>query len=60
MQENRQTNVYDIKVQVQQKLYQDYALAAETYVRKPTMCNWEKKEKAFETYNALIQHNSNI
>lgn len=45
----------DNRVQQQQKLYHEYALAAEAYVRMPTMNNWEKKEKAFETYNALIR-----
>jgi hypothetical protein len=42
------------KVEKQQKLYLAYALAAEAYVKKPTIYNWEKKEKAFESYNALI------
>jgi hypothetical protein len=40
---------------VQQQKYLEYALAAEKYVKKPTIYNWEKKEKAFETYNALIK-----
>lgn len=42
------------KIEVQQKLYLAYAHAAERYVRKPTIYNWERKEKAFETYNATI------
>lgn len=45
----------DRKVQQQQKLYHQYALAAEAYVKMPTIYNWEKKEEAFETYNASIQ-----
>lgn len=44
----------------QQKLYLEYALAAEAYVKKPTIYNWEKKEKAFETYNALIVKKGNL
>jgi hypothetical protein len=43
------------RIEVQQKLYQVYAYAAEAYVKKPTISNWEKKEKAFEDYNALIR-----
>ncbi len=43
------------RIEVQQKLYQAYAYAAEAYVKKPTISNWEKKEKAFENYNALIR-----
>jgi len=38
----------------QQKLYLDYAHAAEAYNKMPTLENWEKKELAFENYNALI------
>lgn len=41
---------------VQDKLYRDYANAVEAYVKEPTVNNWEKKEKAFETYNALIEN----
>tara|TARA_R110002110_G_scaffold195770_1_gene405428 strand:- start:30555 stop:30731 length:177 start_codon:yes stop_codon:yes gene_type:complete len=36
------------------KLYRNYADAVDSYVKQPTVNNWEKKEKAFETYNALI------
>lgn len=43
------------RVQQQQELYHKYALAAEAYGKKPTTLNWVKKEKAFETYNALIK-----
>lgn len=43
------------RIEIQQKLYQEYAYAAEAYVKKPTISNWEKKEKAFENYNALIR-----
>jgi len=50
--QNEQGNIQ--KIEVQQKLYLAYAQAAERYVRKPTIYNWEKKEKAFETYNATI------
>lgn len=42
-------------IEIQQKLYHAYVLAAEAYVKKPTIYNWEKKEKAFESYNALIK-----
>ncbi|MBS0289471.1 MAG: hypothetical protein JSS07_05495 [Proteobacteria bacterium] len=42
------------RIEAQQKLYRAYAYAAEAYVKKPTISNWEKKEKAFEDYNALI------
>ncbi len=45
----------EVKVVQQQKLYHEYALAAEAYVKKPTIYNWEEKEKAFENYNALIK-----
>ncbi|MBI2790507.1 MAG: hypothetical protein HYX61_01000 [Gammaproteobacteria bacterium] len=48
------------KIEVQQKCYRDYAFAAEKYVRMPTLDNWEKKEKAFETYNALIRFRREI
>jgi len=41
----------DSRIVAQQKLYHLYAQAAETYVRKPTLCNWEKKEEAFEVYS---------
>lgn len=43
------------RIEVQQKLYHAYATAAEAYVKKPTINNWERKEKAFENYNALIK-----
>jgi len=46
-------------VEMQQKLYLDYALAAEKYGKKPTLNNWEKKEKAFENYNALFNKEVN-
>ncbi len=46
------------RIEVQQKLYQAYAYAAEAYVKKPTINNWERKEKAFENYNALIRFKS--
>lgn len=46
----------EVRIQRQQRLYHKYALAAEAYVKKPTIYNWEKKEKAFETYNALIKN----
>jgi hypothetical protein len=48
------------KIEVQQRSYQAYAYAAEKYVKMPTLDNWEKKEKAFETYNALIRFNREI
>lgn len=47
------------RIAVQQKLYQAYAYAAEAYVKKPTISNWEKKEEAFENYNALIRFKRN-
>lgn len=53
MQQNQMRQARDI--QAQQTLYHVYALAAEAYVRMPTLDNWEKKEKAFENYNALIR-----
>lgn len=37
-------------------LYRKYAEAVESYVKQPTINNWERKEKAFETYNALIEN----
>lgn len=55
MQQAELSDRCDMRVQKQQRLYHEYALAAEAYVKKPTMNNWEKKEKAFETYNALIR-----
>lgn len=51
----RMSNPMEGYIVVQQQKYLEYALAAERYVKKPTMNNWEKKEKAFETYNALIK-----
>lgn len=45
---------FEVRLQKQQDLYREYALAAEAYVRMPTLDNWEEKEKAFESYNALI------
>ena len=39
--------------------YLEYAQAAKAYGLKPTIDNWEKKEKAFETYNALIDPKRN-
>lgn len=42
------------EIEHQQRLYHEYAQAASVYLRKPTVNNWEKKEKALETYNALI------
>lgn len=47
-----QVEAHDIYIQL--KLYRDYAKAADNYNKKQTIENWEKKEKAFETYNALI------
>jgi hypothetical protein len=49
MQINEQT------IQTQQASYLAYAYAAEAYGKMPTSDNWEKKEKAFEIYNALIR-----
>lgn len=43
------------RVEAQQKLYLAYAQAAESYGKKPTIFNWEKKEKAFELYNAFLK-----
>lgn len=37
-------------------LYRKYADAMDCYVKQPTIINWEKKEKAFETFNALIEN----
>lgn len=54
MQQTEQSNCH---IETQQKLYLAYAYAAEAYVKKQTINNWERKEKAFETYNALIQGN---
>ncbi|MFI4937455.1 MAG: hypothetical protein ACHQJ6_02970 [Candidatus Berkiellales bacterium] len=45
----------EMRVKHQQELYHQYALAAEAYLRLPTIDNWEEKEKAFETYNASIR-----
>jgi hypothetical protein len=42
------------EIYIQLKLYHDYAKAAEDYNKMQTIENWEKKEKALETYNALI------
>jgi hypothetical protein len=49
---DKHTESDDIYVQL--KLYRDYAKAAEIYNKMQTIENWEKKEKAFERYNALI------
>lgn len=43
------------RVKAQQQLYLAYAQAAELYGKKPTIFNWEKKEKAFEVYNAFLK-----
>ncbi len=41
------------------RFYQDYVDAETEYLNYPTGDNWEKKEKAFETFNeALIQNSS--
>lgn len=42
-----------------ERLYIEYAQAAETYLKRPTIYNWEEKEKAFETYNALLKNHKN-
>lgn len=42
------------EIYIQLKLYHDYAKAAENYNKMQTIENWEKKEKAFENYNALV------
>lgn len=47
-------------VETQQRLYYHYALAAEKYVKKPTILNWERKEKAFEEFNALFKDKPTI
>ncbi len=52
LKEKSQGEAHDIYIQL--KLYRDYAEAAEKYNKMQTIENWEKKEKAFETYNALI------
>ena len=49
-----------IDLEEREKLYRSYANAVEEYVKEPTAANWEKKEKAFETYNALIEYHRNI
>lgn len=41
-------------------LYRIYVSAVEDYVKEPTVVNWEKKEKAFENYNALIESFRNV
>jgi len=43
------------QIQLQQRSYLNYAHAAEAYSKKPTSDNWEKKEKAFENFNALLE-----
>lgn len=55
MQHSEQANQYH---QIE-RLYIEYAQAAETYLKKPTINNWEEKEKAFETYNALLKITKN-
>lgn len=49
-----------LEIEAKDRLYRDYANAVEAYVKEPTSINWEKKEKAFETYNALIEVNRKI
>jgi len=36
------------------QLYRAYAEAVDSYVKQPTVNNWERKEKAFENYNDLL------
>lgn len=47
------------RIQKQQTLYHVYALAAEDYSKTPNYDNWDRKEKALETYNAFIQNSRN-
>lgn len=49
-----------VDLETKDRLYRDYANAVEQYVRQPTSSNWEKKEKAFECYNALIETNRKV
>jgi hypothetical protein len=44
------------RIEKQQTLYHQYALAAEDYSKIPNYTNWDRKEKALETYNAFIQN----
>lgn len=46
--------VESCRIQKQQTLYHDYAIAAEKYSKLPNYDNWDKKEKALEEYNAFI------
>ena len=49
-----------IDLEQRDRLYRNYVSAVEQYVKEPTASNWEKKEKAFETYNALIEIHRNV
>lgn len=51
--DNKKTQKVDFEER--DRLYQLYVDAVECYVKEPTADNWEQKEKAFETYNALIE-----
>lgn len=44
------------RIEKQQTLYHQYALAAEDYSKIPNYTNWDRKEKALENYNAFIQN----
>jgi len=57
---NKEQGTISHHIAVQQKLYLDYALAAEAYAKKSTMDNWEKKERAFERYNDFFSVESNF
>ena len=44
------------RIEKQQSLYLEYALAAEDYSRLSNYTNWERKEKALEKYNAFVRN----
>lgn len=51
---SRASKINNSDLNVPGQLYRKYADAVESYGKQPTLNNWEKKEKAFEIYNALI------
>lgn len=51
-----QAEVENRRIEKQQSLYHKYALAAEYYSKRPSLDNWDEKEKALEKYNAFIRN----
>ena len=55
---SRLTKENNNNLNVHGQLYREYADAVDSYGKHPTVNNWERKEKAFENYNALLTNTS--